>query len=219
MEIDVTKNPVYLNTWIVAVPSESDPAWRAYSVWGGSRDAVETYAAEAARIRASDLSEFVNPAARKLAALQQFARTLLDARAARYLPLLDAVKANIATNQTALESKSKAGTDPVRTAAIWQYLAAQDADGLQRKIERAVRAGDRETIAATLSAPLVFNFIPNGSDRTRIADAFLRTVDEAAYDRLVDLRASFDIASGAWTRAQSYIRADARLTGIESVGA
>ena len=44
-------------------------------------------------------NEYANPALKKQAALQSFAKTLLDARTTRYQPLLDRVAATIATNR------------------------------------------------------------------------------------------------------------------------
>ena len=187
-------------------PSDSDPAWPALSVFNGARSAVETYAAEAARIRSTSEFADADPQAKKFAALQSFARTLLDARAARYQPLLDRVAASIASNETALTAKGKVADSP-RIASIWAHLDALDADDLQRAIDGAVRAGDVETIGAVLGAPRVFAFVKD-TDRERITDAYLRRTDEAAYDRLTDMRASLSrLRAGAWTRAKSYISA------------
>ncbi len=218
MEIDASKNPTYLGTWLTPEPTDSDPAWPAINVFRGAQDAVETYAIESARIRGSaECSDYANPALKKQAALQSFAKTLLDSRAARYQPLLDRVAASIATNEAALADKGKVADSP-RIAAIWAHLDALDADDLQRAIDDAVRTTDVETIGCLLGAPRVFAFVKD-TDRERIADAYLRAKDETAYNALVDLRTAFEVASGAWTRAQSYIRADARLAGVESTGA
>ena len=216
--IDTAKNPTFLGTWITPDPTNGADAWPAFAVFNGVRDAVETYAAEAARIRASvEYNEYANPALKKQAALQSFTKTLLDARAARYQPLLDRVAATIATNER--ELTKGAPVNDTRQAAIWGYLGDLDNPDVQRKIEDAVRISDRETLSAVLGAPLCFGFIPVASDRTRYADAFLRMSNPGGYDALVDLRAALEVAQGAWDRAQSFIRADARLAAFESTGA
>ena len=207
--IDVSKSPVFLGSWLTNEPKNGDDAWLAWGVFNGAFDAVEVYATEAAKIRAADYSDFANPAVKVQAALATYAKTLLAGRTARYQESLDRVAATIATNEATLTAKGKIADSP-RVAAIWAHLDRLDADDLQRAIDDAVRAGDFETIGSVLGAPRVFAFVKD-SDRTRIADAYLRAKDESAYNALVDLRTALAVAQGAWDRARSFIQSDSRL--------
>jgi hypothetical protein len=217
--IDTSKNPVFLGSWLTAEPTNGADAWPAWGVFNGARDAVETYAAEAGRIRAtSDFNDYANPALKKQAAIQSFAKTLLSGRTARYQELLDRVAATIATNERELTKGGPAVND-TRQAAIWDYLSGLDNDDVQRKIREAIAVSDRETVSAVLGAPNCFGFIPNADQRTKYADAFLRMSNPDAYGALVDLKTALAVAQGGWERAQSYIRADARLAAFESTGA
>jgi hypothetical protein len=216
--IDVSKNPVFLGTWLTNEPKNGDDSWLAWGVFNGAADAVQVYSIEAARIRASaEFNDYANVALKRQAALAAFTKALLAGRTARYQESLDRVAATIATNEATLTAKSKIADSP-RIAAIWAHLDRLDADDMQRAIDDALRAGDSETIGSVLGAPRVFAFVKD-SDRTRIADAYLRAKDESAYNALVDLRTAFQVAQGAWDRAQSFIRADARLAAFESTGA
>ena len=103
MEIDISKQPVHLGSWLTAEPKNGDDSWLAWGVFNGAADMVQTYAIEAARIRAtSEYNEYANPALKKQAALQSFAKTLLAARTARYQESLDRVASAIAANEREL---------------------------------------------------------------------------------------------------------------------
>jgi hypothetical protein len=219
MQVD-TSIP-YLGSWVsLPEPTSGDDAWPAFNVFNGATDAAQTYAREAARIRAdAGYNDYRDPVAKRLAAIQAFAKTVIGGRAARFQDLLNRVAATIATNQRALQTKATNPVDASRSAAIWGFLSAMPGGDRQRAIEHAARIGDREGLAASLSAPEIFGFIPNEQDRGRLADTLLRTTDEAAYNAFVELRAALAIAQGAWMRCQSFILADARLPGIESTGA
>jgi hypothetical protein len=215
--INTSKQPVHLGSWLTAEPKNGDDSWLCWGVFNGAANAVEVYATEAAKIRAADYSDFANPALKMQAALATFAKTLLAGRTARYQESLDRVAASIASNER--ELTKGAPVNESRQAAIWNYLSNLDNPDVQRKIEDAVRMGDKETLSACLGAPGVFGFIPVASDRTRYADAYLRMSNPDAYGALVDLKTALAVAQGAWDRAQSYIQSDSRLPAFESTGA
>lgn len=218
MEIDISKQPVHLGSWLTAEPKNGDDSWLAWGVFNGAADMVQTYAIEAARIRAtSEYNEYANPALKKQAALQSFAKTLLAARTARYQESLDRVASAIAANER--ELTKGAPVNESRQVAIWNYLSNLDNPDVQRKIEDAVRMSDKESLSAVLGAPGVFGFISVASDRSRYADAYLRMSNPDAYGALVDLKTALAVAQGAWDRAQSYIQSDSRLPAFESTGA
>src|SRR5580700_1968797 len=89
----------YLGSWLWDEPANGSDMFPAFACFNGSCDMVEVYEAKAKSIRASDLSEFANPAAKKQAALQAFTRQLLAERSQRLQPLLDRVAATITANQ------------------------------------------------------------------------------------------------------------------------
>ena len=215
--IDTSKQPVFLGTWLTNEPKNGDDAWLCWGVFNGAADAVEVYATEAAKIRAADYSDFANPALKVQAALAAFAKTLLAGRTARYQESLDRVAATIAKNER--ELTKGAPVNDARQVSIWNYLSNLDNPDVQRKIEEAVRVGDKETVSSALGAPLCFGFIPVASDRSRIADAYLRMSNPDTYGALVDLKTALAVAQGAWDRARSFIQGDARLAAFEGTGA
>jgi len=218
MQVD-TSIP-YLGSWVFPEPKSGDDAWLAFNLYNGSIETAKAFASEVARIRASaEYNDYANPALKRQAAIAAYAKTLLAGRTARYQDLLDRTAATIATNLRTLQTKSNNAVDAQRAAAIWRFLSDLPGGDATRKIEHAARTGDRESLAAALSAPAIFGFIPNPQDRERLSDALLRATDSDAYERLIDLRAALEVAANAWARCQSFILSGAGLPGIESTGA
>ena len=196
MEIDISKQPVFLGTWLTAEPKSGEDAWLAWGVFNGAADAVQTYAIEAARIRAtSEYNEYANPALKKQAALQSFAKTLLAARTARYQESLDRVASAIAANER--ELTKGAPVNESRQVAIWNYLSNLDNPDVQRKIEDAVRMSDKEKFIGGSRRARRLWVLPVASDRSRYADAYLRMSNPDAYGALVDLKTALAVAQGA----------------------
>ena len=87
--VDLRKQPAYLGTWLGPQPqNDQDPAWFAWGVFNGSADMVTIYAAEAARIRGLDYSDY-RPEVwddKVHDAIAIFARDLLTRRKAQYTP-------------------------------------------------------------------------------------------------------------------------------------